>query len=249
MKVEHALHMMRAYLEDCAEESAEASNRRTEELNGAIRACVERLAVDRRDDDRVHAPRLPLNALEHAIRYVDEHLDAKLKWDDIASQLGMDALPFGRGTKDSIGLARHIIRSRLRGAVKLLRDDTISLAQIALQLGWGCQRRLTGFCRARARSFAPLARAGRIAAGVLACLVAACATDRALMPIPVLYGPNAQATFLRKPAARSFRRHSISVRSPTVRPHKTQVIRRTRPDAAPDRIRIGDGRVRSRPHA
>jgi hypothetical protein len=35
-KVEHALHMMRAYLEDCAKESAEASNRHTEELSGEM---------------------------------------------------------------------------------------------------------------------------------------------------------------------------------------------------------------------
>jgi esterase/lipase superfamily enzyme/AraC-like DNA-binding protein len=200
MKVEHALHMMRAYLENCAEESAEASNRRTEELNGVIRACVERLAVDRRDDDRVHAPRLPPNALEHAIRYVDEHLDAKLKWDDIGSRLGTDALAFGRRFKGSIGITRYIIRSRLRGAIKLLRDDTMSLVQIALQLGCGYQRRLIGFCRACASSFAPLAWAGRIAVGVLACLLAACATDRALMPIPAIYaGPNAKPLFVETP--------------------------------------------------
>jgi esterase/lipase superfamily enzyme len=40
------------------------------------------------------------------------------------------------------------------------------------------------------------ARAARIAVGVLACLLGACATDHALMPTPVLYtGPNAKPLF------------------------------------------------------
>ena len=170
-KVEHALHMMRAYLEDCAKKREEASNRCMEELNGVIRACAERLAVDRRDDDRIRDRRLPLDALGHAIRYVDDHLDAKLKWDDMRSQLGMDALAFGRRFKASIGMTRYIIHSRLRGAVKLLRDDTMSLAEIALQVGCSSQRRLTCFFRAHASSFATLVRAGRIAVGVVTCLL------------------------------------------------------------------------------
>jgi esterase/lipase superfamily enzyme len=54
--------------------------------------------------------------------------------------------------------------------------------------------------RGHASSFAPLARAGRIVAGVLACLVAACATDHALMPIPAIYaGPNAKPLFAETP--------------------------------------------------
>ena len=182
-KVEHALHMMRAYLEDCAKEKEEASNRRMEELNGVIRACVERLVVDRRDYDRIRDRRLPLDALGHAIRYVDEHLDAKLKWNDMGSQLRMDALASGRRLKASIGMTRYIIRSRLRGAMKLLRDDTMSLAGIALQVGCSCQRRLTCFFRARASFFAPLVRAGRIAVDVVTCLLGACATDHASEPL------------------------------------------------------------------
>ena len=114
-KVEHALHMMRTYLEDCAKEREEASNRRIEELNGVIRACVERLAVDRRDNDRIRDQRLPLDALGHAIRYIDEHLDAKIKWDDMGPQQGMDALAFRPRFKASMGMTRYLIRSRLRG--------------------------------------------------------------------------------------------------------------------------------------
>jgi esterase/lipase superfamily enzyme len=51
-----------------------------------------------------------------------------------------------------------------------------------------------------ASTIAPRACAGRIAVGVLACLLAACATDHALMPIPALYtGPNAKPLFAETP--------------------------------------------------
>jgi esterase/lipase superfamily enzyme len=44
------------------------------------------------------------------------------------------------------------------------------------------------------------ARASRIAVGLLACVLAACATDHALMPTPVLYtGPNAKPLFADEP--------------------------------------------------
>lgn len=104
--VEHALHMMQAYLVDCAKEKDEGSNRCTEQLNRAIRACVESLAVDRRDDCRGRDPRLP-DALSYAIRYVDEHLDAELTWDDMAPELGTDAFAFGRRIKLWTGTRRH----------------------------------------------------------------------------------------------------------------------------------------------
>ena len=67
--------------------------------------------------------------------------------------------------------------------MKRLRKDTMSLEEIAVQYGSSCQRRLTAFFRARASSFAPLVRAGRIAVGVVACLLDACATDHALEPL------------------------------------------------------------------
>lgn len=80
-QLDHALRMTRTYLVECADNKT-WSDRRTAELNEVIRSCVERIAVNRREPAAATEARLPLEALRHAIGYVDEHLDTNLERDD-----------------------------------------------------------------------------------------------------------------------------------------------------------------------
>jgi hypothetical protein len=138
----HALDLMRSYLVDCAREKDEGAKRRTEELNGVICACVERLAVDRQGGG-VREPRLAPDALSYALRYIDEHIGTNLLWDDFGSKLRKDAQAFGRRFKLPIGKARcgSITRYRFLRAGKLLRNGTTRLADIALEPSRSFHRR------------------------------------------------------------------------------------------------------------
>ena len=71
--VGHALHALRRYLIDAADREA-WDQQHMAELNDVIRSCVESLATNRRESQA--ATRLPLEAIRHAMGYVDEHLDA-----------------------------------------------------------------------------------------------------------------------------------------------------------------------------
>jgi hypothetical protein len=137
----HALDLMRSYVVDCAREKDEGAKRRTEELNGVICACVERLAVDRQGGG-VREPRLAPDALSYALRYIDEHIGTNLL-DDLGSKLRTDAQAFGPRFKLPIGTSRcrSVDRYRFLRARKLLRNGTTRLADIALEASRSFHRR------------------------------------------------------------------------------------------------------------
>jgi len=93
-------------------------------------------------------PRLERGALRRAIRFVNDNLDSKLKWDEIALAVDLDPFGFGRSFKLATGMTPHqyIIRCRLRRAMQLARDD-LTLAGIALEVGCSCQSHLTTLFR------------------------------------------------------------------------------------------------------
>ncbi len=94
-------------------------------------------------------PRLPQEVLRRALRYVNENLDAKLTWEQIASAVGMDHFKLGRGFKLSTGMTLHqyVIHCRIRQATKLLARAELAIADIALEVGCSCQSHLTTLFR------------------------------------------------------------------------------------------------------
>ena len=70
--VARALDALRRYFIDTADRTA-WDHQHTVELNEVIRSCVESLAAHRRESQA--AARLPLEAIRHAMGYVDERLD------------------------------------------------------------------------------------------------------------------------------------------------------------------------------
>ena len=147
-KVEHALGMMRIYLVECATQN-DWGDHRTDELAQTIAACLRQAKVAPQQATQERDPRLSRDVLRRAIRFVNDNLDSKLKWDEIASDVGLDPFSFGRGFKLSTGMTPHqyIIRCRLRRAMKLLARDEITLADIALEVGCSCQSHLTTLFR------------------------------------------------------------------------------------------------------
>jgi len=147
-RLEHALHVVRTYLLECAlqdEWGAQSSAQLTE----IVFACVGQV----RDHESAEPPRddgcLPVHVLRHVVRFVKEHLDTKLRWHDIAEELGMEPFAFARGFKLSTGLTVHqyVIRCRLRRAMHLLLNGGLGLAEVAVEVGFSCQSHMTTLFR------------------------------------------------------------------------------------------------------
>jgi len=179
-RVEHALGMMRVYLIECAAQN-DWGDHRADELAQTIAACLRQKSEGPRQQAPDQDPKLARDVLRAAITFVNENLDSKLKWDEIASAVSMDPFTFGRGFKLSTGMTPHqyIIRCRLRRAMKLLAREDLNLADIALAVGCSCQSHFTTLFRkhlgttpgafrmaARERSQGPVRRPPSIAANV-----------------------------------------------------------------------------------
>jgi transcriptional regulator GlxA family with amidase domain len=147
-KVEHALGMMRIYLVECAAQN-EWGDHRSEELAQTIAACIRQTTDEGGQKAPQRDPRLARDVLRRAIRFVNDNLDSKLKWDEIASDIGLDPFTFGRGFKLSTGMTPHqyVIRCRLRRAMRLLALQELTLADVALEVGCSCQSHLTTLFR------------------------------------------------------------------------------------------------------
>jgi AraC family transcriptional regulator len=147
-EVEHALGMMRTYLVECVAQN-DWGEHRAEELAQTIRTCLRQ----KTDEPDQQAPqrnaRLARDVLRRAIRFVNDKLDSKLKWDDMAAAVGLDPFTFGRGFKLATGMTPHqyIIRCRIRRAMRLLAGEEMTLADIALEVGCSCQSHLTTLFR------------------------------------------------------------------------------------------------------
>lgn len=147
-EVEHALGMMRAYLVECIAQG-DWSDVRAEELAQTIRACLRDVGATAPQSLSSRLQTLSRDRFRRAIRFVNENLDSKLRWEEIAAEVGLDPFTFGRAFKVSTGMTPHqyVIRCRLRRAMKLLPRQALSLADIALEVGCSCQSHLTTLFR------------------------------------------------------------------------------------------------------
>lgn len=68
-RFDYALQIVRAYLAECAQDRGDP---RAAELTEAIRQCVEGMSENGRGHGQERHPRVPQEALRHALGYVDE---------------------------------------------------------------------------------------------------------------------------------------------------------------------------------
>jgi transcriptional regulator GlxA family with amidase domain len=180
VQVEQALGMFRTYLVECAAEQ-DWNEHRWSELADVVRDCFRRAANAPTYALPPAEQRLTRDELRRVVRFVNDNIDAKLTWNDIADGIGMDRYVFGRRFKLTTGTTphRYVMRCRIRTAMKLLAQGRSSLADIALDVGCSCQSHFTtlfrnhvgttpGEFRRRAADRGPMTSAPRSAALVAA---------------------------------------------------------------------------------
>ncbi len=148
VQVEQALGMFRSYLVEYAAEQ-DWSEHRWGELADVVRECFRRAGDAPRYAPPPPEQRLTRDTLRRVVRFVNDNIDSKLTWDDIADGIGMDRYVFGRRFKLTTGITPHqyVIRCRIRKAMKLLAHGRSSLADIALDIGCSCQSHFTTLFR------------------------------------------------------------------------------------------------------
>jgi AraC family transcriptional regulator len=94
---------------------------------------------------REYAGGLPRRKLQQTIEYINEYLAEDLTIAAIAQQVEMSPYHFSRLFKQSVGLSpyQYVMQQRIERAAYLLRTTTISVAAIALQVGFSTQNQLT----------------------------------------------------------------------------------------------------------
>jgi AraC-like DNA-binding protein len=147
-KVETALGMMRTYLVEYVAQD-DWGDHRADELAQTIRVCLRQPGEEPPKATQSRTSRLSREAFRRAIRFVNDNLDTRLRWEEIAAEVDLDPFTFGRGFKQATGMTPHqyVIRCRLRRAMKLLTRDALSLADVALEVGCSCQSHLTTLFR------------------------------------------------------------------------------------------------------
>lgn len=100
-------------------------------------------AATKRDAQNA-ADKLAPRALRLAIDYIDGHLEQDISLAELAAQTGMSQFHFARAFRQSTGLPPHqfLIRRRVEQAKKLLRDNKLSIADIAFACGFSSQSHL-----------------------------------------------------------------------------------------------------------
>jgi len=94
---------------------------------------------------REDANGLPQRKLRQAIEYINENLLEDITVSRIADELGMSQYYFSRLFKQSIGVSpyQYVMQQRIERAKYLLRTTSLSVAAIALQVGFSNQNQLT----------------------------------------------------------------------------------------------------------
>src|SRR5262245_47385843 len=85
------------------------------------------------------------HALRRTLSYVDDNLDGRLTWEDIAAALRMNHFTLGRAFRASTGMTLHqyVTERRVHRARQLLTQGAASIADVALEVGFSCQSHLT----------------------------------------------------------------------------------------------------------
>jgi AraC family transcriptional regulator len=80
-----------------------------------------------------------------AIEYIEDHIDSEIALEDLAAAVHLSAYHFARLFKASTGLPPHqyVIVRRIERAKHLLRDDDLSLTQVAARVGFWDQGHFT----------------------------------------------------------------------------------------------------------
>ncbi len=147
-RVEKSLGILKAYLLECVTRN-EWNERNTYQMAQAIVTCLRHSdsASSNEANDRV--PGLSRECLRRTVKFINNNLDSKLDWVQIATVVDLPPFFFGRNFKYTTGLTprQYVIRCRIKRAMSLLTSGDQSIADIALEVGCSCQSHLTTLFR------------------------------------------------------------------------------------------------------
>ena len=88
---------------------------------------------------------LPSYKLNRAIAYIETHLSENISLVDIANAIGMSQYYFGRLFRQTTGRSPYqfVIECRVERAKQLLLESSMSITEIALEVGFCSQSHLT----------------------------------------------------------------------------------------------------------
>jgi AraC family transcriptional regulator len=88
---------------------------------------------------------LPVSKLQQAIAYINDHLTEDLTISAIANELGMSPYYFSRLFRQSMRIPpyKYVIERRIERSQGLLKMTSLSVAEIAKQVGFSSQNQLT----------------------------------------------------------------------------------------------------------
>ena len=91
------------------------------------------------------AHRVGNNQLRRAIEFINENLDKDLKLAEIAAVVNMSQFYFARMFKQLVGISPHqyVVGRRMERAQQLLTKSQLSVAQVALRVGFSNQSHFT----------------------------------------------------------------------------------------------------------
>lgn len=124
-----------------------------ESMANALAVHLLRRYPTRKQNIQDYAGGLPKHKLQQAIDYIQAHLAVDVSLAAIAAELGMSQYYFARLLKQSTGYSpyQYLIKCRIERAQELLLQGQLSIANIALQVGFASQsqfgrhfKRLTG---------------------------------------------------------------------------------------------------------
>jgi transcriptional regulator of acetoin/glycerol metabolism len=103
---------------------------------------------------------LPPVVTQRICEYLESHLDQKIGLDALASMAGLSTHHFARAFHQSVGMPPHsyLLSRRLERAERMLRETTLSLAEIAGATGFSDQSHLARHFRRRTGMAPSLAR-------------------------------------------------------------------------------------------
>jgi len=83
--------------------------------------------------------------LKRVLQYVDDHLDAKIALQDLATVAGLSRMHFAAQFRAAMGLRPHqyLLKRRIERAEELLKRAEVSLVEVALTVGFQTQAHFT----------------------------------------------------------------------------------------------------------
>jgi AraC-like DNA-binding protein len=88
---------------------------------------------------------LALKMLKTAIEYIQDNLQHELSLDGMARVVGLSPFYFAHSFKATTGIPpyRYVLQCRIERAKSLLRESSLSIAEIAYEVGFGNQSHMT----------------------------------------------------------------------------------------------------------